>query len=178
MKQTVLFYGLIAGLIVAAMLIITTTMCYHDENFQSSMTLGFGTMFIAFGTIFIAVKKVRDKYNGGVITFGKAFLTGLYVALIASTIYVAVWLVDYYVFIPDFMDKYTAHVLKEVKADGGTAQEMQAKIDEMKSYKELYKNPLYVVLLTYMEILPLGIVVSLLSAFIFKRTSRRGLAGA
>lgn len=173
MKRTVLFYGLVSGLIVTAMMIVSTAMCYQNENFQSNMAVGFGTMIIAFCTIFIAVKKVRDRDNNGVITFGKALITGLYVALIASTVYVVVWLIDYYVFIPDFMDKYTAHVLKEVRIDGGTQQEMNSKIDEMNNYKELYKNPLYVVLLTYMEILPVGFVMTLLSAFTLKRKHRK-----
>jgi len=173
MKGTVLLYGLIAGFVVAAMLIITTTMCYHSENFQSSMALGFGTMIVAFSTITFAVINIRDRHNYGAITFGSAFAVGFYISLIASTIYVLVWLIDYYVFIPDFMDKYTAHVLKEVKMDGGTPQEMSSKIEEMNSYKELYKNPLYVVLLTYMEILPIGLAMSLLNALIFKRKVKR-----
>ena len=173
MKNTVLLFGLLAGLIVAAMLVINTAMCYHDENFQSSIWLGFGTMFVAFSTIFLAVKKERDSYSHGVITFGKAFMTGLYITLIASTIYVIVWLITYYVFMPDFMDKYTAHVLKEASADGSTQQEINNTISEMNNYKEWYKNPLYVVLLTYMEILPVGLVMSVLTAFILKKSSRK-----
>ena len=173
MKQTILIYGLLSGLIVTAMMIVTTTMCYQNENFQSSMTLGFGTMFVAFCTIFIAVRNIRDKYNNGVISFGKAFIIGFYVALIASTIYVVVWLIYYYIFIPDFMDKYTAHVLKEAKMDGGTKEEINSKIEEMNNYKELYKNPLFVILLTYMEILPVGLVMSLVSAFMMKRKVQR-----
>ena len=89
--------------------------------------------------------------------------------MIASTIYVLAWLVDYYLFVPDFMDKYAAFVLKEAKADGLSASEITEKTNEMESYKEMYKNPLLVVLLTYAEILPVGLIVSLISALILKR---------
>jgi hypothetical protein len=174
MKNIVWLNGLLAGLIVSAMLVISTWMCYHDENFQSSMLVGFGTMIVAFSTIFLAVKQIRDNYNQGVITLSKAFVTGVYIALIASTIYVVVWLIAYYIFMPDFMDKYTAHVIREAKADGSTQQEISAAIKEMDNYKEWYKNPVYVVLLTYMEILPVGLVMSIVSAFIVKRKLRPG----
>lgn len=162
-------YGLIAGLIVSVMLVVSTTLCYSNPNFQSNMYIGFGAMFIAFSMIFVGVKNFRDKQNNGVITFGKAFKIGFYIALVASTLYVLVWLIEYYLFIPDFMDKYTAHVLKEAYAEGGGQAAINAKIAEMNSYKEMYKKPLFVVLLTYMEILPLGLVLSLISALIFKK---------
>jgi hypothetical protein len=174
MKKIVWLNGLLAGLIVSAMLVISTWMCYHDENFKSSMLAGFGTMIVAFSTIFLAVMRIRDNYNRGVITFSKAFITGFYITLIASTIYVVVWLVAYYIFMPDFMDKYTAHVIREAKADGSTPQEISATIQEMNNYKEWYKNPVYVVLLTYMEILPVGLVMSIVSAFLVKRKLLRG----
>lgn len=169
MDKNTLLYGLIAGLIVSVILVVSTTLCYSNPNFQSNMYIGFGAMFIAFSMIFVGVKNFRDKQNNGVISFGKAFKIGFFIALIASTLYVLVWLVEYYFFIPDFMDKYTAHVLKEAYAEGGSQATINAKIAEMNTYKEMYKNPLYVVLLTYMEILPLGLVLSVISAAVFKK---------
>ena len=41
----------------------------------------------------------------------------------------------------------------------------------MNMYKEMYKNPLYVIVLTYAEILiPIGLLVPIISALILKRT--------
>ena len=106
---------------------------------------------------------------GGLITFGTAFRVGLYISLIASTMYVGVWLIEYYFFMPDFMDKYADHVLKSAQASGISQVELDKKVLEMQGYKDMYKNPLFVILLTYMEILPIGILITVISALILKR---------
>jgi uncharacterized membrane protein len=171
MKRNVIVFGLIAGLIVTAMMLFSISKCYRDANFEGSMLVGYASMVLAFSFIFVGVKNYRDKYNNEIISFGKGFRIGLYISLIASTIYVLVWLIDYYVFIPDFMEKYTAHVLSAAQKSGASAAEMSAKVAEMEDYRQMYKNPLFVILLTYMEILPVGIVISIIAALILKRKS-------
>ena len=169
MKKTVFVFGLIAGLIVTAMMIYSTIMLYRDNNFKGSMLLGYAAMIVAFSFIFVGIKNFRDKYNHGVISFGKAFKTGLYITLIASTMYVIVWLIDYYVFIPDFMEKYAACVMNDAKSSGASQTVLDQKAAEMAKYAEMYKNPLFVILLTYAEIFPIGLVIALISALLLKR---------
>ena len=173
MKKNIIVGGLISGLILAAFMVVVTAICYKNEDFESSMVLGYASMILAFSMSFVGVKNYRDRFNNGFVTFGKAFTIGLYITLIASTIYVLVWLIDYYLFIPDFLDKYSAHVLREAKTAGASPVEMQEKVDEMGGYKEMYKNPLLVILLTYTEVLPVGLVVSIISALILKRKSNQ-----
>jgi amino acid transporter len=175
MKRTVLVFGLIAGIIVTAIMVISMARCYSNPNFESSMVLGYASMLLAFSFIYVGVKNYRDKYNEGIISFGKAFKVGFLICLVASTVYVLVWLIDYYLFIPDFMDKYTAHTLLEAKKSGASATELASKTEEMNKYKEMYKNPIWIILLTYMEIIPIGLVVSLISAMILKRKSNDNL---
>ena len=169
MKPIVLKYGLIGGVIVGAILISGTIYCYSTGTFEGSMVLGYASMILAFSFIFVAVKQVRDKQNGGVISFGKAFKVGFLVALVTSTIYVLVWLVCYYLFIPDFMEQYSSAMMSKAQAGGASAAELAEKAKEMEKYKELYKNPVFVILFTYVEILPVGLLVSLLAALILKR---------
>ncbi|GAA0549819.1 uncharacterized protein DUF4199 [Chitinophaga japonensis] len=171
MKKNVLVFGLISGLIITTMMVISIAMCYSRENFEGNVVVGYAAMILAFSLIFIGVRNFRNKYNNGVISFGKAFKIGLYITLIASTMYVVVWLIDYYLFIPDFMDKYTAHVLRQAENDGAGAAELAKKAEEMAKFKQMYTNPVMVVLLTYAEVLPIGLVISLISAAILKRRS-------
>jgi hypothetical protein len=44
--------------------------------------------------------------------------------------------------------------------------------------KEWYKNPLFVILMTYIEILPVALIVTLISALILKRTTPKQIQTA
>lgn len=169
MKKNVLVFGSIAGIIVSAFMVFGTTFCADGSNYEGSMLIGYTAMLIAFAFVFVGVKNYRDKYSDGLITFGKALKLGLLITLVASTFYVITWLIEYYFFIPDFMDKYATHMMKTAESSGASAAELEATMEEMNGYKELYKNPVFVVLFTYMEILPIGILASLVSALVFKR---------
>ena len=169
MKKIVIVNGIIAGLIVAAMFLITMGLYHNQGNFEGGMWIGYASMLLAFSLIFVAIIRFRDKYNNGVISFGKAFRIGLYITLIASTIYVVAWLIDFYVFIPDFADKYAAHMLEKLKSNGASAAEITSTTQQMDSFKEMYKNPVLVVLFTYIEILPVGLLLSLICELFLKR---------
>lgn len=169
MKKIILTYGLIAGAIVAGFMVYGTSQM-NNPDFEPSMILGYAGMLIAYVFVFLGVKSYRDKQNGGTLTFGKGLKIGMLISLVAATIYVGVWLVEYYCFFPDFMDKYAAMVMQKMDKASMTAAEIKAQTDEIEMYKELYKNPLWVILLTYAEILiPIGLLVPLISALILKK---------
>ncbi|MDB5150707.1 MAG: hypothetical protein JWQ57_4727 [Mucilaginibacter sp.] len=169
MKKNVLVFGSISGLIIAATGGISGALCYNNPNFQGNMWVGYGSMLLAFSLIFVAIKNYRDKYNEGIISFGKAFRIGLYIVLITSTVYVLIWLIEFYTFFPDFMTKYVAHILNDAKAHGATDAELKQKAAGMATYVKMYQNPFGVIVLTYMEILPVGLVIALIAALILKR---------
>jgi hypothetical protein len=168
MKKIILVSGLIAGLILALVMFISFNLM--DDHFDASgMIIGYSSMILAFSLIFVAVKNWRDKHNNGIISFGTAFKIGLLITLIASSMYVLAWMIEYHFFIPDFMDKYADHSLQQAKDAGASAAELARQTTEMEGFKEMYKNPVMVVLLTYTEVLPVGLVVSLICALILKR---------
>ncbi len=169
MRKNILIYGLIAGLIVSAIMAVLVTMCYNSGDFESSIWMGYASMLIAFSMIFIGVKNYRDKYNGGVISFGKAFKIGFFITLIASAIYVIVWLIEEKLFFPDFMDRYCTHEISKLKSSGLSEPELTSRIKEIDMAKEWAKNPLLKILMTFIEIFPVGLIVSLICATILKR---------
>ena len=73
---------------------------------------------------------------------------------------------------PDFMEKYAAKAIEGIKSSGLNPTEMSAKITEMETMRENYKNPFFRICYTLMEILPIGIVIALISALILKRNQK------
>lgn len=172
MKKNILIYGLIGGVVVSALMLYSVNNLSHCEgniDFNKSLLLGYASMLLGFSLVFVGIRNYRNKFNGGVISFGKAFRIGSMIMLIASTVYVAAWLVDYFYFIPDFMEKYSAHMIDQLKASGASQVEIDKQAEEMATFAVKYKNPFFNAMMTYMEILPVGLVVTLASSLILKR---------
>jgi NADH:ubiquinone oxidoreductase subunit 6 (subunit J) len=141
-------------------------------DFDNGMIIGYATMLLAFSMIVVAVKNYRDKYNNGAISFGKAFQIGMWISLIGSTIYVGAWLIYFFTSDTNFMADYSAYYLDQMKASGASQAVIDAQMAEMKEFARMYRNPFFNALMTYMEILPVGLLVSLIIALIMKRKQR------
>ena len=163
MNNIIVKNGLLGSGIVSALLISITMYMKSNPEKEVSMMIGFAGMLLAFIFVALGIKQQRNASNG-FISFGKAFLTGFWITLIISTIYVLVWLVILYNFFPNFAEHYTDMAIAKASPD-----EVAKVTEEMNSFKEMYKNPVMVILFTYMEILPLGIAFSFISALILKK---------
>jgi hypothetical protein len=174
MRKNIIIYGLISGLLVSIFMLVSMNYFSHCEgkvDYGTSMLIGYASMLIAFSLVYVGVRNYRDKYNNGFISFGKAFQIGFFIVLIASTMYVIAWMIDFFFFMPDFMDKYSAQMLADLKATGKSAAEIEMKTKEMADMAVMYKKPYFTALFTYIEILPVGLIVSLISGLLLKKKS-------
>jgi hypothetical protein len=169
MKKTVLTFGLISGAILSAMMLIT--MPFHDEiGFDRSMVVGYTTMVLAFLLVFFGVRSYRDNVAGGTVRFGRAFAVGALIAGVASLCYVATWEVVYFGGIaPDYIPKYQAHILAKERAKGQTEEAIALKKAELDKFAEMYKNPVMNAAFTFLEPLPVALVIALVSAGVLSR---------
>lgn len=169
MKKISVIYGLIGGIIVSAFMALTIPNMDSDTDMTLSMFMGFASMIVALSTVFLGIKKYRDVHLNGVISFGKAFLIGLYISLIASTMYVLTWMVISDLYMPNFMENYVEAQLNAFEQTAATAEEISQKREELNAMAESYKNPVIKALYTYMEIFPVGLIITLISSLILKR---------
>ena len=168
MNNIVVKFGIIGGAILVALMIGSWSLL-GENSFEISEWLGYASMIVALSTIFVGVRSYRENEGGGSISFGKAFQVGLYITLIASLIYVAAWMIYYETAASDFMDLYYEHSLKELKEEGATEATIQNHMEQMEEMTELYKNPLIRIGITFIEILPVGLLITLISALILRK---------
>ncbi|HUP88583.1 MAG TPA: DUF4199 domain-containing protein, partial [Longimicrobiales bacterium] len=131
--------------------------------------VGYTSMVLAFLLICFGIRAYRDNVNGGSISFGRAFKVGGLITVVACLIYVATWEVVYFNFMPDFADKYAAAAIAKERASGATAEQVEAKQAEMQKLKKLYANPLFNAGFTFLEPLPVGLIMTLVCAGVMSR---------
>ncbi|MCE3294629.1 MAG: hypothetical protein K0R65_343 [Crocinitomicaceae bacterium] len=181
MKRNSLVFGIISGLIISAFMgtsmAIMSCGSSNPDSMNNSMIIGFSAMAVAFSFVFVGIKNFRDKQNGGTITFGKAFLLGLMITFIASTLYVITWGIEFHFFMPDFIDKFAEIQIQQLKDAGMSGAALDQASREMETTIHNYKtNPFYFAMFTYMEILPVGILITLISALILRRKTPRAVS--
>lgn len=176
MKRIVITYGLISGAIAGGFL-LTTVLLWENgylrfDMFNYGVLLGYASMLVAFSMVFFGVKAYRDSNAGGSIGFWKALQVGLLISIIGSIIYAASWEV-YMQAYPGFMERYVAGYLEKMRASGIAQTEIDAAAQSLASIQELYRNPVYRFGFSLMEIVPVGVIVSLLSAAVLRRRPER-----
>ena len=171
MLRYILIYGVIAGVIVGVPLsIMTLTMSGH-AMMQFGMLIGYLTMLIALSAVFLAIKRHRDVDLGGVIRFWPALALGLGVSVVAGVIYVVAWEVSCAIAHADFAGAYARAMIAQQETKGVSGAALERFKAEMEQFKVQYANPLYRWSMTFAEIFPVGVIVSLVSAGLL-RSSR------
>ena len=168
MRKTVLTFGLISGA-VSSLMMIATAAFGNRIGFDRGAVIGYASVVLSFLMVFFGIRSYRDNVGNGQITFLKAFAVGISITVISCICYVVTWEVIYYTFLPDFWDKYGAHLVEKLRASGATPAALQAQLQEVAKYKELYKNPLLNAALTFIEPFPIGLVITLISAAFLRR---------
>ena len=166
MRKTVLKFGLISAGIFAVVLcaMIPAGECMGFGI--GSMIFGYSTMLLSFLTIFFGVRSYRENTGGGFISFGRALGVGLLIMLVGCLGYVVTWEIVSHFFLPDFADAYSAKMMEQMKASGAPQAEIDSQIEMMRLYKE---NLLFNMAVTLSEPLPVGLLISLLSATILRK---------
>lgn len=169
MQRIVLRFGLVAGAVLAAMMLVSLS--FIDRiGFDRGAVFGYTTMVVAFVMVYFGVRSYRDTVAGGAVTFGQALKVGLLITAVATACYVVTWQVIYYGgLVPEFMEKYAAYSLEKARQAGASDADLARQTQDMADFLRLYQNPLVNIALTALEPLPVGLVFTLVSAGLLSR---------
>ena len=173
MKKVVLVFGLISGLIVAAMVWINTSLMVSGKvSYDRAELIGYASMLIALSMVFFGIKSYRDNYAGGYIKFWKGVQVGLLISLISGVLYFA-GAEAYNLAHPGFVDNFIKHASEQtvtnLQAKGAAQEQIDRSLAEIDQMKGLMLNPAIFFLICLVEILPVGVVVTLISAALLRK---------
>jgi hypothetical protein len=168
MKKAVLTFGLISGGVMSV-LMGGSLLVANKVGSGHSLILGYTIMVASFLLIYFGIRSYRDNDLAGQISFGRAFACGILIALITSAFYVGIWEVLYFKFMPHFMDGYFAAQIHKVQSSGLDPATTAAQVAAIQHSQQLYQNPFVNMAYTFMEPLPVGLIITLISAAILRR---------
>lgn len=181
MLRKILSYGVVSGLIAGGVLSLIVLTLEGAIPSGYSMAIGYLTMLVALSLVFLAIKRHRDRDLGGVIRFWPAFGLGLGVSFVASLIYMLSWEAALAISGMDFADTYARAMIAAQKAKGASPEALAKLAADMETFKAQYANPLFRLPMTFVEIFPVGVLMSLISAAILRNPrvlAARGGEGA
>jgi hypothetical protein len=170
MKKTVLTFGLIAGVMISVLMDGSLLLANKVGAFHS-MVLGYTIMVASFLLVYFGIRSYRDNNLAGQISFGRAFTCGILISLITCAFYVAAWEIIYFNFIPHFMDSYFAAQIHKVQSSGRDPATIAAQVAAIQHSQQLYQNPIVNMAYTFMEPLPVALIMTLISAAILRRNT-------
>jgi hypothetical protein len=170
MKNVIVRFGIIAGLIVGIPMILYMTSISEHAPTAPSMLLTYIVMLVALSMVFVGIKQYRDRALGGVIKFMPAFIVGLGISAVAGVFYAIAWEVSMAFMKFDFSEFYANAMVEQARANGADAQGMAEAATQAAEFTRMYANPLIRVPMTFLEIFPVGILVSLISAAVLRNS--------
>ncbi|MEQ1923452.1 MAG: DUF4199 domain-containing protein [Pyrinomonadaceae bacterium] len=173
MKKVVLTFGLLGGLIISGLVWGTATLVDRGViGFDRLEIVGYSSMIIALSMVFFGIKSYRDNYAEGRLRFWKGVQVGMLISLIAGVLY---WggAVSYGLANPGFderfMQKFTELKVGQLQQQGAPQEKIDSAKAEVDMMAGLFKSPILFFLICMVEILPVGFIVTLISAGLLRR---------
>jgi uncharacterized protein DUF4199 len=168
MTRLILIYGAIGGLVVAIPMVSMMLAMDQDSVIENGALYGYLTMIVALTTVFLGIKHYRDRVQGGVIRFVPALGVGLAISAVAGVFYVIGWEISLALTDFDFPAEYSKMMLDAARAGGATEAELAQVATDAEAFARNYQNPLFRLPLTFVEIFPIGVLISLVSAALLR----------
>jgi hypothetical protein len=169
MIRVILVYGAIGGLIVAVPM-VWSMLAMTDAPSGNAAFYGYLSIILGLTAVLLGIKHHRDKALGGVIRFVPALLIGLGISAVASLFWAIGWEISLAFSGFDFPAAYSQSMLEAARTKGASEAELQQVIAESEAFTRRYANPLFRIPITFIEMFPIGVVISVISAALLRNS--------
>lgn len=167
MKKTVFRFG-IYSLITAFGLFALALTAGDGLSYTTQEIIGYLSMIISLSFIFFGIRHYRDHVNQGKVSFGKALVIGLLIAVFAG---IGIGLMDYIyttVINPDFAQEYLNSNLELMK-ESMSLEEFNQEKDALEQQMEQYGGSGFMAFIMFLTVFMIGVIISVISALILQR---------
>lgn len=176
MLRLILVYGVFSGILAILPMAWVVLGGGHTTGAQSYL-VGYLILLVALTAVFLGIKQCRDRLLGGAIGFGTAFLVGLGISTVAGCIYVLGWEISLALTGNDFAQNYARSLVAAARAKGASPARLAEVQAQAASFVRIYAQPLARMGMTFLEIFPVGVLVSLISAGLLRHRQLLPAAG-
>ena len=164
-------YGLAAGGLNVIGWFVGNWLTNDNSSISLSEYLGYVAMLLSLSLVFFGIKDYRDNELNGHISFIQGIKKGMVIVLTAAIIYVIGWEIYFPNFMIDFGEDYQNKLLMDLENQGLNAQQIASEKEKLANWLNNYQNPFIRIGLTFSEIFPVGLIVTLISSSLLSKKS-------
>lgn len=168
MKKTVWTFGIVSALVAIVMMALVVPQLRENDTSTADF-LGYSSMLLSALFVFFGIRSYREKAGQGRLTFGKGFVVGALITLVAGLLYTVAFQLMYFQVVPDFGEVFEACMVKRAQSTGASDAEIADTAKTAAELKRLYDQPLTNALLALGTSLPIGLAASAAAAGILRR---------
>jgi len=166
-NSTAMRYGLIWGLASIVLGLVAHVLGWNNPatpNVMGSMIIGIASLALGITMIVLAIKQHREEL-GGYISFGRAFKTGFFTALVSALI-ATVWMLIYTnVVAPDMFNGMEEMMVEQWEEQGLSDEQ----IEQAKGMTGMFTGAVGMTIMTFVGGLIWGAILSLITGAIMKK---------
>lgn len=163
--NTVLRYGTLIFILNTLFVLVLYTLGFHNEKIEHSQAISWLMFLIPSVLTFLGIKEIRDKENGGYLSYGRCFKPGFLMVLISSIPYSLFIYVYYTIINPESLEAIT--LLQEQNLlDAGVSEDQ---IESMMEMTKLFMTPTVMTGSSLLMSIIIGLIIVLIVAAILKK---------
>jgi hypothetical protein len=172
MSRIILAYGLAAALVVGILMVGGTFLWIREGQppSESGAVIGYLIQLLALTAVFLGIKRYRDVALGGVIRFLPALGVGTAISAVATLGWVIGWEIVLATSHLDFPGMMQEQMLAQAQARGASEAELREAAADAARFAELYGIAPIRWAISFIEMFPVGVLVSLVSAALLRNS--------
>ncbi len=165
-RSKIIWRNAIAITLVFAVVLIVTDM-FKDKMMEKNNLMSIMYMVLLFGTVILTQIQVREQSLGGIMSFSKAFGTGMLLALAVAVMFALFNFIFYSFISPDTLDEARRMAETSMQEQGKTQEE----IDMAMKITGFMFTPVGILLSTIIFYPLFGLLLSLLASLFTQRNN-------